>query len=121
MKERFFWSGTYTILKESYGIVAICAFIAMKYIPTDTVGEKLMTALAFVGVAQLILMPVWTFYVLYKYRNMLGEKSFKKKYGAWNEELREDLGAKVTLWPMLFFIRRVLLAVTILYVNHIFW
>ena len=120
LKEKFYWSGSYIILKESYGITAICAFIALRHMPVETTGEKLMTACTYLGLAQLVLVPVWTVWILLKYKDKLGEESYKKKFHAWSDGLNENMGSKVIIWPVLFFVRRALLAATVLYVDHLF-
>ena len=62
-------------------------------------------------------MPYWFLIRLSRYAERLEEENIKERYGAIYEGLELKRGHKVFFWPTFFLIRRLILAITLIYVS----
>ena len=75
------------LIFESYSLISVCALINMKFLSADSFGQTIMSMVAVFFFAVVIGFP-WTFYIILKKNfNILHEKNFEQKYGAFYEDL----------------------------------
>ena len=89
LKKNWQWSGTYKVLHANYGMVSICTLIGFGNLEWEGAGQIICSACSFVGLALLILMPIWTVYVLLKHQDrVLKDKATMVRWNSVFAELK---------------------------------
>ena len=96
--------------------------INLKIFNYDTPGYRAMSILCILVFTVMLAVPTLFLLMLFVNFDKLGDKDYKRKYGAFYENLNLKAGRIVLLYPTWYFIRRVLLVVSILSTNDtVFW
>ena len=68
----------------------------------------------------LVTFPLTISYLLSKYKGQLQQKVYKNKYGTVYDGIRHDINAKdLVAYVSYYFIRRIVLAVTVVLLDHV--
>jgi len=98
-------------------MLTISCMINMRYLRWDAANVIFMSSLSILVTLLLLAYPVFFAWKLTKNFDSLDERSFKKKYGKFYEELDLRNGKMVLLQPVWFLLRRFTLSVMVVFLN----
>ena len=115
MQRKLFWRSFIVLMVESYSSMAVSCLMNLKVLRWNSVGIVIMSVLALL--LTLLLILFLGFYSKETSQNFdqLSYGSFKRKHSAFYEELDLDNGKLVLLQPIWFLVRRLVLAVMVLF------
>ena len=114
-----FWHWPITYLRDSYVVIMICCWYNVKYSAWHNKPAAFNTVIAITLLTILAVYPLLLQLYLCNRKAMLGTKAFKRKYGSAYEGLSHK-GHKFVLYPLLFYYRRLVVALSVIYFPHNF-
>lgn len=116
-----FWSLPIRFLSESFTVILLCATINLDRLSFESFGLKVnaILSLTFLGICMLTLPLVWIFFS--KQANFLTNRKIIRRFGS----LYSDMQTKVErvrgvqLFQMLYFLRRILLVFSIIFLKNV--
>jgi len=119
----FRWNSTIRVLMENYGLISLVSMLGLRHLEWSTPGSQINSALACASPLYMIGVPAWAAYHFYRNFDRLGEPGQLEMYGSFYEELH--LGSKkwfaFVATPLFFFVRRIILAATIVFFDQRFF
>ena len=116
LQRKLYCNGVYVVVRESFQMVALCAFLSFFY--QFSLGSKgLMTQniTAIVSFVFYICVPSIVFTtVLCKY-HMLENTQFQARFGSSYADLNTNVGKRVLIQPIYFFLRRLYLSYLVMF------
>ena len=109
-KDHFEFTFIYKILIEQAIFFYVIIFIQLYNVNFDTTDHTVSNIFTLFISFFMFPIPFYTFFILYKNRNKLDNKEFKRKHGALYEDMRPR-GIGPAIFTAMFFIRRFLFAV----------
>ena len=120
LRQMLFYNWIITAIFEGYIIVSISCIIQAPLLSFDgSFGIKVHSIVCLVFMASFQTMPYWFLIRLSRFVERLEEDDIKERYGAIYDGLELSRGSKVLLWPCFFLIRRLMLALTLIYVSQL--
>lgn len=98
----------------------MCSLINLMNLDFSTRGCQVSTAMAIVSIAVALILPLIFTFVMVKNRFLLNHTAFKDSLGAMYEGLNTKRPG-VALLPLFFFVRRFILALIVIFNDHIVW
>lgn len=114
-----FYNTIIGIVTESYSYMAVCCIINLTHVTFKSPGEIVQTLICFLALLTLIGFPIiMTWYA--KKTIQSSEKQEQEKIFNYLEELSLRKGASVLMFPFFFLLRRLLIAASVVMLNHLF-
>lgn len=118
LKPTVFWSWPINFLSENYLVITTCCLIQIQHRSWTNSVTSLNTNLAILLMILLIVYPILIQCFLHNRREQLRKRNFRKKYGSAYDGLKEK-DNKYLYYPLIFYSRRVLLPMIVLYYHDI--
>jgi len=102
---------------EAYAMLTISCMINLRFLKWGSFSIGMMSVFAILTTVFLTAFPAYLYWLLKTNFQSLELRSFKKKYSAFYEELELRNGEMVLLQPIWFLLRRLMLAVMVVFLN----
>jgi hypothetical protein len=108
------------MLAESYSMIAICCMIGLNKMTfnLDNYGETTQTACCLFALLVILVYPLVVYRILSQSWNKPGFDEVKSRFEPIFEGLTTSVGSVVLTHPMYFLMRRVIMAVNVVFLNH---
>ena len=116
LKRKLVWSYLISMIKESSAMIAICVCINLKAIKWTSFGDYVHNFFAISFLVLIVIFPSFT--IWYVSLQDPEDKKIKRRFGTLYMDLNLKNGISVLYWPLLYILRRLLLATTIIFVEQ---
>jgi len=117
LQEKLLWNSILVLLTENFLLIAISGCINLTELQFSNASTTISSVSCIIFLLLLIALPIFIFRFLDKKYHVLKNKQIQARYGSMFSKLDLNKGRLVIAVPMAFFVRRVLLSLTVVWLR----